>query len=591
MAYSGFTTPVIIENNSFTGTSTALFLSNIQGGAIKSNSFSGFGSSITALTSSLDVYDNTISSTGTYGIEALSGTELKMSYAGGYLVGGKNNITNSDSSSYNIYLEDSYFLMNEGENIFDVGYNGYHLYGWFPDSYDGNYNETENCFKVAGSVVDPPEHYVTLGEQGNQITDFEFTPYLTGCTQEGGEDMMVINLGDGIYDTVETIGQGQGGSPVGQRHAFDSRRHACDLQFQILILSPKTIYDSISITMRFRNYANVKSLCLQLLNSYPDSMQSLGALSKLYLAVSKTDTTTQGLTDLKTFYENLILNHQSNISLVKRCNYYVQKCKVLLKQYSSALSGFQQIINQNPASYEGLVARWDYMATSLLMQGQGGSERETSNVKRQMWSIIQSDKFNEFDKSDKFGDDDKSPFTREERKQIKSAVNSALDISYTKEKKREEILTDLSRKGDVTASRQLKVLKSLEQTVKTEKPKNISEHLKIVSGDIQKVFVNPNAGKNTNTVFIPQTFNLSQNYPNPFNPVTKISYDIPKNSMVKLIIYDILGREVKRLVNNEFKQPGRYIVEFNGTNLASGVYFYRLESGDFIQAKKMVLVK
>jgi hypothetical protein len=184
-----------------------------------------------------------------------------MSYAGGYLVGGKNNITSSDSSSYNIYLEDSYFLMNEGENIFDVGYNSYHLYGWFPDSYGGEYGASENCFKVASSVVDPPLHYVTLGEQGNQITDFEFTPYLTGCTQEGGEGMLVINLGDGIYDTVGILGQGG---------SYSSN----------YIVTPKTIYDSISISMRFRNYANVKSLCLQLLNNYPDSMQSLGRIIK-----------------------------------------------------------------------------------------------------------------------------------------------------------------------------------------------------------------------------------------------------------------------------------------------------------------------
>ncbi len=144
----------------------------------------------------------------------------------------------------------------------------------------------------------------------------------------------------------------------------------------------------------------------------------------------------------------------------------------------------------------------------------------------------------------------------------------------------------------------LNVLKSLEQTVKVERPKNIVEHMKIVAGDIQKVFVNPNAGKNTSTEFIPQVFHLSQNYPNPFNPITKISYDIPQNSIVKLTIYDILGREVIILVNNEFKQPGRYVIEFNGTNLASGVYFYRIEvrqagssTVEFVDSKKMVLLK
>ncbi|HCN37762.1 MAG TPA: hypothetical protein DIS94_08635, partial [Bacteroidetes bacterium] len=81
------------------------------------------------------------------------------------------------------------------------------------------------------------------------------------------------------------------------------------------------------------------------------------------------------------------------------------------------------------------------------------------------------------------------------------------------------------------------------------------------------------------------------NYPNPFNPVTKINFNIPKDSYVKLKIYDMLGREIAILVNNEFKQPGRYTVEFNGSTMSSGIYFYRLETKDFIQTRKMVLVK
>jgi len=90
---------------------------------------------------------------------------------------------------------------------------------------------------------------------------------------------------------------------------------------------------------------------------------------------------------------------------------------------------------------------------------------------------------------------------------------------------------------------------------------------------------------------IPLTYKLSQNYPNPFNPITKIKFEIPKTQLVNIVIYDILGREVKRLVNNEIKQAGRYVVEFDGTNYASGVYFYRIEAGTFVQSKKMVLIK
>jgi N-acetylneuraminic acid mutarotase len=89
---------------------------------------------------------------------------------------------------------------------------------------------------------------------------------------------------------------------------------------------------------------------------------------------------------------------------------------------------------------------------------------------------------------------------------------------------------------------------------------------------------------------LPKQYSLSQNYPNPFNPVTKISFDIPKNGFVSLKIYDILGKEVATLVN-EVKTPGSYIVDFDGASFASGTYFYRLESNGFVSTKKMLLIK
>jgi hypothetical protein len=89
---------------------------------------------------------------------------------------------------------------------------------------------------------------------------------------------------------------------------------------------------------------------------------------------------------------------------------------------------------------------------------------------------------------------------------------------------------------------------------------------------------------------LPVEFHLGQNYPNPFNPVTTITYSIPKTSNVSLIVYDILGREIKTLVNEE-KLPGNYSVEFNGANFASGVYFYIMKADNFIDTKKLILLK
>ena len=89
---------------------------------------------------------------------------------------------------------------------------------------------------------------------------------------------------------------------------------------------------------------------------------------------------------------------------------------------------------------------------------------------------------------------------------------------------------------------------------------------------------------------IPDQYELSQNYPNPFNPSTKISWQSPVASHQTLKVYDVLGNEVATLVNEE-KPAGSYEVEFDASSLASGIYFYRLQSGSFNQTKKMILMK
>jgi hypothetical protein len=89
---------------------------------------------------------------------------------------------------------------------------------------------------------------------------------------------------------------------------------------------------------------------------------------------------------------------------------------------------------------------------------------------------------------------------------------------------------------------------------------------------------------------IPTEFSLSQNYPNPFNPSTNIKYQIANNSFVKLIVYDILGKELIKLVNEKLN-AGVYKVTFDGSSLNSGIYFYKLQTDNFSEIKKMVLIK
>lgn len=93
-----------------------------------------------------------------------------------------------------------------------------------------------------------------------------------------------------------------------------------------------------------------------------------------------------------------------------------------------------------------------------------------------------------------------------------------------------------------------------------------------------------------NTEFVASAFSLSQNYPNPFNPVTNIKFQIPEEGFIKLSVFNVLGREIQTIVNQQLS-PGSYSVDFNGSNLPSGVYYYRFETNSVTETRKMVLIK
>lgn len=104
---------------------------------------------------------------------------------------------------------------------------------------------------------------------------------------------------------------------------------------------------------------------------------------------------------------------------------------------------------------------------------------------------------------------------------------------------------------------------------------------------VRAVLDSPTYVKESSTT--PGNFELLQNYPNPFNPVTTIEYSIPVTSIVKITVYDIMGRSVKEIYNGT-RAPGFYREQFNSSGLSSGVYFYRLDCMDFSEVKKMTIL-
>ncbi|NWG28070.1 MAG: T9SS type A sorting domain-containing protein [Ignavibacteriaceae bacterium] len=117
--------------------------------------------------------------------------------------------------------------------------------------------------------------------------------------------------------------------------------------------------------------------------------------------------------------------------------------------------------------------------------------------------------------------------------------------------------------------------------------KDVNNHFSDYSSSVS---INFSKFNKTNNGLVKYDFELDQNYPNPFNPITTINYSIKSTGLVTLKVYDMLGIEVASIVN-EIKEAGNYSVTFNASELPSGIYFYQLRAGSFIETKKMLLLK
>ena len=113
---------------------------------------------------------------------------------------------------------------------------------------------------------------------------------------------------------------------------------------------------------------------------------------------------------------------------------------------------------------------------------------------------------------------------------------------------------------------------------------------KIITDGLQKAGFTTVTDVVTSENIVPEKFSLEQNYPNPFNPTTVISYQLSAFSNVILKVYDVLGKEIATLVNEQ-KPAGKYSVTFNASQYSSGIYFYKLSAGNFSQTKKMLIAK
>ena len=315
------------------------------------------------------------------------------------------------------------------------------------------------------------------------------------------------------------------------------------------------------------------------------------ALSELYLNYLNTDTSgnqtiTNGIFNgLKTYLEQKMQQYQNNAQFVERAYKYLLMCLVKTNAYSEAVAGYENIMNNHPDPVVRLNASWDRSAV-VFMMGQGGGSRKGGTSKLQ----------SSFSRAEENGLSNLNSKSSNKKLLDRNPAHKIAEDVFNNQKRESDRLDKIAETNgidnvDPNTSRYTKEEKqAFERRIERYNPTDKKEFMEKLSKDV-KVMDEINKTKTNKKTLnnLPKTYKLYQNYPNPFNPTTSIKYEIPKNAEITIKIYDLLGKEVFSL--NEYKQAGSYEVKFDGSNLASGMYFYSLEANGFKDVKKMVLLK
>lgn len=397
------------------------------------------------------------------------------------------------------------------------------------------------------------------------------------------------------------------------------------------------LFGSANINEYLKNYSNATNEYMQIINTYNNNLLNHLVSSKIFFTNLKANINFSGIS---AYYNNLANQHSEDTLLYKRLLKMMIASHIEEPLYQQAINEYQNIINNsqnqseifyatieklraielmidtllngggdNPINNNYSVQELTYLVTNLLLQDYSSSVPLKIN-REENYKIVEN-------KIEKI----KTDISKENNNVniLKTEdVNSDAEVEkiIKKDESKKHIIIPKSSSGIII--NKLNSINNLKKIIPIDKlnlnkinnfellnlldkvitVKLIEESLLNYTPDARPLLrMKKNNVRKTirNEVFnnLPKEYKLYQNYPNPFNPITKIVYELPKDGNVKFAIYDILGREIKTLVN-EFKQAGSYLIEFNGNNLASGIYFYVIQVAggkDYTAVKKMVLTK
>jgi len=307
-----------------------------------------------------------------------------------------------------------------------------------------------------------------------------YSPYSDKpCSPNGGgeEEMLLATLSGEVIDTIKSA-------------------EGIPLELTVLEAS----YSEADNLFATGNVTQAKPLYEQIVSGNHTAEEKLSAYNKLYTIGNLTGEDENYFNSLQSTFED-IANNEADTLIKKVYGQNAIKCDVSKEEYLTAISKFDNIIQQNPNSEEAIYAEIDIITTALNL--------DTTN----------------------------------------------------------------SQLGKMGGGKYL--------------VKGTSDYLTKLNNILQNKF---GINSEEKEQIIPKEYSLYQNYPNPFNPTTTIKFDLPQDGLVSLEIYDILGRRITTLIN-ENRSAGSFEQVFNASSLASGIYIYKIQAGDYINSKKMLLIK
>jgi len=482
--------------------------------------------------------------------------------AGLIWVGGRNTVTSTGNG--NIYFYDGNIALDWGENHFSKSYSYNHIWGEIDEPSPYLYYVRNNCFN--NSYMPDASGLIDINSNNT------VNPYYDGSTincnnlWDAGTIWLINDLGNGVYDTIYKTNNSQG---------YQSSQDEVLYSTAIQKMERGEFFDAISY---------FKSLII----GFPTSTNSEACLFSLYKCYQSLDTSSNpGIknalyTDIINYLNGRISSGQHSEEFNFNAYNITLMCYTSNSSLSEAVEGYEFIALYHPDAYTRLLASWDYAEVETLLNGSGGISSNEENLSDVEYLKILTNRVNKGINEDPIKEIVKKSFDKVKSEKTAKTEKDAFARTNDLKSAKQEV-AKMKQKDDAMNTKVNSVMRYSKTLKKEEREKMQIEDI---------LFSNKTGNKDDVKVkvSIPDVYSLSQNYPNPFNPTTKINYALPKTGLVTMKIYDVTGREIQTLVN-DLKQAGSYSVDFNGSSLSSGVYFYKIQSGDFISVKRMVLIK